>query len=78
MWNVAQHREKALSHLQTLDDYLRFTDEMVRWAPRENGGSRLRRDKLVAFYSRTRPPAAAGTSIADSGDATHTHAVAFI
>ena len=48
--HAAQHRVAAIAHLQTLDDYLIFVDEMVRWAPRESGDSRLVHDKLVAFY----------------------------
>lgn len=41
---------QSLSHITTLDDYLRFIDEMVRWAPRESGDSTLVHDKLVEFY----------------------------
>ena len=50
LWHAAQHNVAAVAHLRTLDDYLVFIDEMVRWAPRESGDSRLVHDKLVAFY----------------------------
>ena len=40
----------AHSHIGGFDDYLRFIDEMVRWAPRESGDSRMVHDKLVEFY----------------------------
>lgn len=39
-----------LAHIRSFDDYLRFIDEMVRWAPRECGDSQLVHDKLVEFY----------------------------
>lgn len=45
-----RHHVAALSHIETLDDYLRFIDTMVRWAPRECGDSRMVHDKLVEFY----------------------------
>ena len=32
LWHAAQHRVTAIAHLQTLDDYLIFVDEMVRRA----------------------------------------------
>lgn len=44
------HAVPSLSHIATLDDYLRFIDEMVRWAPRESGDSTMVHDKLVEFY----------------------------
>lgn len=36
--------------MKTLGDYLRYIDDMVRWAPREIGDSRLVHDKLVEFH----------------------------
>ena len=47
---AARQRVTGLSHIETLDDYLRFIDDMVRWAPRESGDSRMVHDKLVEFY----------------------------
>jgi phosphatidylserine decarboxylase len=48
--DVKRHRVAALIHIDMLGDYLQFIDEMVRWAPRENGDSRMVHDKLVEFY----------------------------
>ena len=48
--DVAQQNVPALAALQTFDDYLNYLDEMVGWAPRESGDSRLVHDKLVEFY----------------------------
>ena len=47
---VALQRIDALSGIRTFDDYLAYIDEMVCWAPRESGDSRLVHDKLVEFY----------------------------
>lgn len=47
---VKTHEVSALSRIGTFDDYLRFIDEMVRWAPRECGDSMMVHDKLVEFY----------------------------
>lgn len=44
------HGVQSLSHIATVNDYLRFIDEMVRWAPRERGDSTMVHDKLVEFY----------------------------
>ena len=43
-------RVPSLAHITNLDDYLRFIDEMVRWAPRESGDSMQVHDKLVEFH----------------------------
>ena len=48
--DVALQNVPALATIRTLDDYLNYIDEMVRWAPRESGDSRLVHDKLVEFY----------------------------
>lgn len=48
--DVRQRDLPQLGHLHTLDDYLLHIDDMVRWAPREAGDSRLVHDKLVEFY----------------------------
>ena len=48
--DVALQNVPALATIRTLDDYLNFIDEMVGWAPRESGDSRLVHDKLVEFY----------------------------
>jgi phosphatidylserine decarboxylase len=39
-----------IAHIRTLPDYLHYIDELVRWAPRESGDSRLVHDKLVEFH----------------------------
>ena len=46
-----------ISHVRTFDDYLRYIDELVRWAPRECGDSRQVHDKLVEFYFLLDQPA---------------------
>jgi phosphatidylserine decarboxylase len=48
--DVKRHRVAALAHINSLSDYLQFIDDMVRWAPRESGDSRMVHDKLVEFY----------------------------
>lgn len=40
----------SVRHIRSLTDYLRYIDEMVRWAPREENDSRLVHDKLVEFH----------------------------
>jgi len=54
---VALQNVPALATIRTLDDYLNFIDEMVGWAPRESGDSRLVHDKLVEFYFALDQPA---------------------
>ena len=49
--NQAAAQQVAQIHqIHTLDDYLEYIDDMVRWAPREAGDSRLVHDKLVEFH----------------------------
>ena len=48
--DVARQDIPALAAIKTFDDYLKYIDEMVGWAPRESGDSRLVHDKLVEFY----------------------------
>ncbi len=48
--DVAAQRVPQLAHLRSLGDYLGHIDDMVRWAPREAGDSRLVHDKLVEFH----------------------------
>jgi len=40
----------SVRDIQTLDDYLRYADRLVRWTPREHGDSRHIYDQLVKFY----------------------------
>jgi len=47
---AAAHRIAGLDHVAMLRDYLRWLDELVRWAPREQGDSQQVHDKLVAFH----------------------------
>lgn len=48
--NAAEQRVAQIENIRTLDDYLLYIDDMVRWAPREVGDSRLVHDKLVEFH----------------------------
>lgn len=40
----------SIKGIQTLDDYLKWIDAFVSWAPRERGDSRLVYNKLAEFY----------------------------
>jgi phosphatidylserine decarboxylase len=48
--NVAEQGVTQLADVRTVTDYLRYIDDMVQWAPRERGDSRLVHDKLVEFH----------------------------
>ena len=48
--DVARQNVPQLASVRTLSDYLRYIEDMVRWAPRESGDSRLVHDKLVEFH----------------------------
>ncbi len=48
--HAAAQQIPQIAHIRTLPDYLHYIDEMVRWAPRESGDSRLVHDKLVEFH----------------------------
>ncbi len=47
---AAAQNVPSVSKIRTLEDYLAHIDELVRWAPREAGDSRLVHDKMVEFY----------------------------
>ena len=47
---AASHEVPALAAIRTLDDYLAWSDALVRWAPRERGDSRLVHDRMVEFH----------------------------
>jgi len=47
---AAAQKVAQIAHILSLNDYLHYIDEMVRWAPREAGDSRLVHDKLVEFH----------------------------
>lgn len=65
---VASQRISALSSIRTLEDYLAYLNDMVHWAPRELGDSRLVHDKLVEFYFvLDQPPMKALQSRVESG-----------
>ena len=48
--DVERQDVPQLAGLNTLSTYLAYIDDMVRWAPREAGDSRLVHDKLVEFH----------------------------
>ena len=50
LFDVARQNVPALAAIKSLADYLNYIDQMVVWAPRESGDSRLVHDKLVEFY----------------------------
>ena len=47
---MADQAVPCLSGIRTLTDYLTWIDDLVRWAPREQGDSRLVHDKMVQFH----------------------------
>lgn len=40
----------AIAHVDTVEKYLRYVNDLVEWAPREIGDSRRIYDKIVEFY----------------------------
>lgn len=48
--NAQAHDVPGIHDIQNLGDYLHFVDDLVVWAPRERGDSRLINDKLKRFY----------------------------
>jgi phosphatidylserine decarboxylase len=40
----------SIRDIQTLDDYLDYVNDLVTWAPRQQGDSRMVYDKIVEFY----------------------------
>lgn len=47
---AATHAVPSIAAIRTTSDYLRYVEELVRWAPRESGDSRQVHDKMVEFY----------------------------
>ncbi len=48
--NAQSHNVPSIKHIQTLDDYLKYINDLVTWAPRERGDTRFIYDKIVEFY----------------------------
>ena len=48
--SAAAAQVPSVAGMRTVDDYLAFIDDLVRWAPREAGDSRLVHDKMVEFH----------------------------
>lgn len=48
--NAQTHRVRSVRHVRTLDDYLRLLDDLLTWAPREQGDTRLFHQRLVEVY----------------------------
>lgn len=48
--NAQAQNVPSLHDIQTLDDYLRYVDDLVMWAPRERGDSRLVMERIMKFY----------------------------
>ncbi len=48
--HAASQAVPCIAAIRTVDDYLAWIDELVRWAPREHGDSRLVHDKMVEFH----------------------------
>lgn len=54
---LAAHKIPSLAGIRTFEQCLVFLDELVRWAPRESGDSRMVHDKLVEFHFIFNQPA---------------------
>ncbi len=51
MKSAAAYKVEAIAHIQTLDDYLNFLEELVHWAPREmKSDPRFVYTHIVEFY----------------------------
>ncbi len=48
--NAQSHNVPSIKHIQNLEDYLRYINDLVTWAPRELGDSQHIYDKIVEFY----------------------------
>ena len=48
--NAQAHDVPSIAHIQTLDDYLTYVDDLVHWAPRQDGDTRYVYDKITEFY----------------------------
>ncbi len=48
--NAQSHNVPSIRDIQTLDDYLDYVNDLVTWAPREQGDSRDIYNKIVEFY----------------------------
>ncbi len=45
-----KHNVPTIAHIDTVEKYLRYINDLVEWAPREIGDSRLIYDKITEFY----------------------------
>jgi phosphatidylserine decarboxylase len=48
--NAQDHDVPGIKDIQSLDDYLGFIDDLVTWAPRERGDSRLVYARMAKLY----------------------------
>lgn len=48
--NAQAHNVPAIKHVQSLEDYLRYINDLVVWTPREIGDSNNIYNKIVEFY----------------------------
>lgn len=48
--NAQACKVRSVQDIQTVDDYLAYVDDLVTWAPRERGDSRLVMDRIAKFY----------------------------
>lgn len=45
-----KHNVPSIAHIDSVERYLQYINDLVEWAPREIGDSRLIYDKIVEFY----------------------------
>lgn len=48
--NAQAHEVPAIRDIQSLEDYLRYVDELATWAPRQRGDTRLLYERMVKLY----------------------------
>jgi phosphatidylserine decarboxylase len=48
--NAQSHDVASIKSVRNLDDYLKYINDLVTWAPRERGDTRYVYDKLAEFY----------------------------
>lgn len=48
--NAQSHNVPSIKHIQNLNDYLHYINDLVTWAPRERGDSQYIYKKMVEFY----------------------------
>ncbi len=48
--NAQSHGVERIKDIRNLNDYMRWIDDLLHWAPRQKGDTRLVYQKIVEFY----------------------------